>query len=73
MNLELVAAPLAVAALVAGWLAVQRAWSRTFPEVVGEPDALAARGDGKSCSRSCDDSCEPDERSLCAGSGEERR
>jgi len=73
VNLELFAAPLAVAALVAAWLAVQRAWTRAFPEVGEEPDALAARGDGKSCSRSCDDSCEPDARGRCAGSGEERR
>jgi len=34
---------LGVAAIAVGWLAVQLAWRRSFPEVAEERDALASR------------------------------
>ncbi|MHC5212425.1 MAG: hypothetical protein ACYTG2_17060 [Planctomycetota bacterium] len=34
---------LAIAALALGWLAVQRAWHRTFIDACDDPDALAGR------------------------------
>ena len=35
---------LGIAALAVGWLAVQRAWARAFPDALGDPDVLARRG-----------------------------
>lgn len=40
---------LAVAVLAAAWLAVQLAWSRSFPGEGAEPDALARRGGCGDC------------------------
>ncbi len=36
-------------ALLLGWVAVQRAWRRTFAGGLSEPDALAARGGCLGC------------------------
>jgi len=36
-------APLVVAACAALWLAVQRAWMRSFPGAAPDPDALSGR------------------------------
>ncbi|MEZ5063612.1 MAG: hypothetical protein R3B81_02705 [bacterium] len=46
--LPFVAAPLAVAALVLGWVGVQLAWRRCFPGP--DPDALAERRGCAGCS-----------------------
>jgi hypothetical protein len=39
----------AVVALMLGWLAVQSAWSRAFPEAAADPDVLARRGGCGAC------------------------
>lgn len=36
-------APLVVAACAVAWLAVQRAWMRSFPGAAPDPDALSGR------------------------------
>ena len=50
---------LLLVAALAGWVAVQSAWRRSFPDPGGEPDALAGRGScagcrGSECSNQCD-------------------
>ena len=71
MAFSILWAPLAVATIVALWLTVQRAWSRAFPELGNEPDALAARPNGSGCG-GCADACERRARGACrAGSKEE--
>jgi len=50
-------APLIVAACAAGWLAVQRAWTRTFPAESPDADALSGRlgcHGGDRCNKSCE-------------------
>ncbi len=42
---------LGVAALAAGWVAVQLAWGRSFPGDESEPDVLARRRDCTGCSQ----------------------
>lgn len=37
--------------LSAGWVAVQRAWRKSFPDAGADPDVLAGRPDCKGCSR----------------------
>lgn len=50
-------AALALLVLVlAGWVAVQRAWRRAFPGACADPDVLAARGGCGRCSSP--DECE---------------
>lgn len=45
--------------MLVGWVAVQTAWRRSFPDASGERDALAGRGGcggcrGGNCTNSCD-------------------
>ena len=40
---------LACAALAVGWVAVQRAWARSFPDAFDDPDVLAGRGACRGC------------------------
>ncbi len=35
---------LGIVALATGWVAVQRAWARAFPDAFDDPDVLAERG-----------------------------
>lgn len=70
--LSILVAPLAFALLAALWLAVQRAWSRRFPELGDEPDALAAHPGGKGCG-GCSDSCERRARGTCRTAQKEFR
>lgn len=44
----------AFALLSAAWIAVQRAWKRSFPEVGDDPDALAGRSGCYGCSQAED-------------------
>jgi hypothetical protein len=46
---------LVVVGLALGWLAVQRAWARSFPDAFDDPDALAGRRgcDGCGCATPC--------------------
>ena len=37
---------LAIVALATGWVAVQRAWRRSFPDAFDDPDVLAGRSGG---------------------------
>ncbi len=57
---------LALAALVgmlAGWVAVQRAWRRVFPDAFEDPDVLAGRPSCGGCARTpCRDDCAPAKR-----------
>jgi len=53
----------ALSLLAAGWVAVQRAWRRAFPEAGDDPDALAGR-------TGCHGACAP---SDCARRCPERR
>ncbi len=51
---------LLLVAVVTGWVAVQSAWRRVFPDAGGECDALAGRGGcggcrGGECINQCDD------------------
>jgi hypothetical protein len=36
-------------ALLAGWVAVQSAWRRVFPDALADPDVLAGRGGCGGC------------------------
>jgi hypothetical protein len=50
-------APLFVAVSAAGWLAVQRAWMRTFPDESPDADALSGRlgcHGGDRCDKQCE-------------------
>ncbi|MGH0037920.1 MAG: hypothetical protein ACQGVK_23060 [Myxococcota bacterium] len=42
-------------AMLTGWVAVQRAWARCFPESLTDPDVLAGRRgcDGCGCASPC--------------------
>ncbi len=40
---------LLVAALAVGWVAVQRAWARAFPDAFDDPDVLAGRAGCHGC------------------------
>ena len=44
-----------LALLMLGWLSVQRAWSRAFPDACSDPDPLAGRigCQGCNCTKSC--------------------
>ena len=46
---------LAVVALAVGWVAVQRAWARAFPDAFDDPDVLAERAGchGCGCTTDC--------------------
>ena len=44
----------AVLLLSTAWIAVQRAWRRSFPDGGGDPDALAGRSGCHGCSSSKD-------------------
>jgi len=46
---------LGIVALAVGWVAVQRAWARAFPDAFDDPDVLAGRGgcDGCGCVTVC--------------------
>lgn len=59
MIATLLSAACLTAALLVGWVVVQRAWQRAFPEANearGDPDALACRGGGcGSCAGACRD------------------
>ena len=58
---------LAIPILAMGWVAVQRAWHRSFFDVCSDPDALAGRGDcdahdcAESCARHPDGDANPEE------------
>jgi hypothetical protein len=45
-----------IVAVSLGWVAVQLAWRKAFPEFSGDPDALAGRMGCHGCS--CTDVCE---------------
>ena len=47
--------------VLAGWVAVQSAWRRTFPEVGPDPDVLAARERCSGCKTECKRSCSSEE------------
>jgi hypothetical protein len=57
----------AMVAISAGWLGVQRAWQRAFPDASGDSDALAGRmgchgcGCADACERRPPDACGPEE------------
>jgi len=40
---------LAPAAVALGWVAIQAAWARAFPEPGADPDVLARRSDCNGC------------------------
>ena len=44
-----VVALLGCVALAVGWVAVQRAWARSFPDAFDDPDVLAGRGACRGC------------------------
>jgi len=44
----------AVVALAVGWVAVQGAWRRAFPERIADPDVLVGRTDCHGCTKTCD-------------------
>jgi hypothetical protein len=62
---------LAIVALAVGWLGVQRAWARSFPNAFDDPDVLARRRgcDGCGCLTPCGRELSPSERTR----SEERR
>ena len=45
-----------IAVLTSAWVAVQRAWQRTFPEVFEDPDGLAGRASCHGCA--AEDDCD---------------
>ncbi|MBW2425370.1 MAG: hypothetical protein JRG86_14045 [Deltaproteobacteria bacterium] len=53
---------LVVVGLALGWLAVQRAWARSFPDAFEDPDVLAGRRgcEGCGCATPCGSSASPD-------------
>jgi hypothetical protein len=57
-----------IAVLCAAWLCVQLAWRRVFPDVSGDPDALAGRLGCHGCG--CTNICEK-RASATAGASEE--
>ena len=61
----------AVAALAAGWLAVQNAWRRAFPDAGADPDPLAGRLGCHGCGE-CKDQCAPERPARASKGGEER-
>ncbi len=40
---------LGLVGLAVGWVAVQRAWARAFPDLFDDPDVLAGRGACRGC------------------------
>jgi len=61
----------AVAALAAGWLAVQMAWRRAFPDAHPDPDPLAGRLGCHGCGE-CKEQCGPERPRRAPVAGEER-
>ncbi len=59
----------AVLLLAAAWIAVQRAWKKSFPDVGDDPDALAGRSRCHSCDHSEDCHQKP-ESEACEARGE---
>lgn len=57
--------PLAVVGCAIAWLAVQRAWLRTFPRAAPDPDALAGRLGCHGCGE-CTETCERPPRDPAA-------
>ena len=53
------------------WVAVQRAWKRSFADVDRDPDALAARPSCFGCARAHD--CAEEARTVACESQEEMR
>jgi hypothetical protein len=56
LALEVIQATAVTTLVLAAWLAVQRAWSATFPGAAPEGDALGGRGGCGACG--CEESCE---------------
>lgn len=73
--LKQLAAVGAVAGLAAGWLAVQFAWRRAFPQAFGDPgadpDPLAGRLGCHGCGE-CKNQCDPERPARTPTGGEER-
>lgn len=65
------AAVAAVAGLAAGWLAVQSAWRRAFPDAGADPDPLAGRLGCHGCG-DCNDKCGRQRPDGARAAGEER-
>ena len=59
-----------LALLLAAWVAVQRAWRRSFADVCDDPDALAGR---LGCHGSCERTVCPRRRSRGVDAGGEER
>ena len=67
MSVPVWVAPIALAGVAAGWIAVQHAWRRAFPDPHADPDPLAGRMGCHGCSHDhdCDRTPADGEESRC--------
>ena len=64
---------LGLAVVLVLWLAVQRAWSRIFPESSDDPDPLAGRLGCHGCDRGCGEGNDCERHRRDADAAEEER